>query len=196
MLNVRSYLFLLLVPALALSACGGDKTVDSTTGAVQEAIPREGSHLAGTYTANTRKTGDFTQLVLKTDGTYHARMVAACIAPNCRDIEQDGRFALFRRETLTYFQTYDAAGAVNGRYEYRLENDALLVRKLGVTDTFLQMLRAPTAWCAVNQDCALQDLQIGPCAGQYICTTANFCNWQCGAAPEIAGKNQKSGNGG
>jgi len=76
----RSCFFLFLVPALALAACGGDKPIDETNGAVEEAIP-VGVHLAGTYTSDSHLVGTFSELVLKTDGTYHATLVAACTRP-------------------------------------------------------------------------------------------------------------------
>jgi hypothetical protein len=163
---------------------------------MEEAVPSGGCHLAGTYTGSSRKAGGLSRLVLKTDGTYRARQVVVCVAPPCRDVEQDGRFTLLRRDALTFLQTYDATGAVNGRYQYMLAGDTLSLRKLGATDTFTPMARSQAAWCAVTQDCALQDLQIGPCAGQYICTTTSLCNWQCGAAPELAGAGAKPREGG
>lgn len=196
MLGQRSFYMLFLLPALALPACGGEKPADELTGAAEEAMPAPGAHLAGTYTTTTRKIGDFSQLVLKTDGTYHARVVVACMIAPCRDVEQDGRYTLLRRASLTYFQTYDVTGALKARYQYMLEGDALSVRKLGSNETFTRLMRSQAAWCAVTQDCALQDLQIGPCVGQYICMDTGVCNWRCGTAPEIAGKEQKAGNGG
>jgi len=196
MLGHRSYTFLCLVPALALLACGGEKPLDEITGAAEEAIPGGGYHLAGTYTGSSRGVGDFSQLVLKTDGTYHARQVVACVTLPCRDVEQDGRFTLLRRETINYLQTYNTTGEVNGRYQYILAGDTLSLRKLDSTATFTPMLRSPAAWCAVNQDCALQDLQIGPCAGQYICATTSVCTWQCGIAPEMAADTKELRSGG
>jgi len=196
MLGHRSYYFLFLVPALALLACGGEKPIDETTGAVQAPIPTGGVHLAGTYTGDSSHAGDFAQLVLKTDGTYHAQVFVWCVKDPCPPVEQDGRYALFRRDTLTYFQTYDASGTKGARYQYELRGDTLNLRRLVDSAPWTLMLRSPTAWCATNQDCALQDLQIGPCSGQYICTERSACNWHCGATPEIAGKSLKTGAGG
>jgi hypothetical protein len=196
MLGHRSYYFMFLVPALALLACGGEKPIDETTGAVEEPIPVGGVHLAGTYTGDSQQAGDFSQLVLKTDGTYHAKMVVWCFTLPCNPVEQDGRYTLFRRESLTYFQTYDASGTMNGRYQYLVRGDTLNLRNLIASSTWTTMLRSPTAWCATSQDCALQELVIGPCAGQYICTEGSTCNWSCGPAPEVAGANRKPGAGG
>jgi len=196
MLHGRSYFFLFLVPVLALSACGGEKPIDEPTGAVQEAIPSGGVHLAGTYTSDSQQAGMFSQLVLKTDGTYHAMLNNACTPPRCVSLEQNGRYLLFRRETIAYAQFYDAGGSMIGRYEYALRGDTLSLRKFATQARWTPMVRSPAAWCATNQDCALQDLQIGPCAGQYICTTTSTCNWHCGAEPEIAGKSPKTGAGG
>ena len=196
MLGQRSFYMLFVLPALALPACGGEKPVDEAVGAVEEAMPAPGAHLAGTYTGTSKQIGDFSQLVLKTDGTYHARVVVACMVAPCRDVEQDGRYTLLRRESLTYFQTYDVTGTAKARYQYTLQGDVLSVRRLNSNSTATRMVRSQAAWCAVTQDCALQELQIGPCAGQYICMDTGICNWQCGAAPEIAGKEPKTGNGG
>jgi len=195
MLGHRSYYFMFLVPALALLACGGEKSIDETTDAVEEPIPVGGVHLVGTYTGETHQAGNFSQLVLKTDGTYHAQMVVWCIIIPCNPVEEDGRYTLFRRDSLTYFQTYDTSGTAIARYQYQLRGDTLNLRRLAPSATWTTMLRSPAAWCATNQDCALQDLVIGPCAGQYICTEGNICNWQCGPAPELAGASRKPGAG-
>ena len=100
MLRERSYYFLFLVPVLTLAACGGDKQVDETTGAVQEAIPSGGYHFAGTYANSSRQVGTLSQLVLKTDGTFHSAKVVACITAPCNDVEQNGTYTLFRRDTF------------------------------------------------------------------------------------------------
>jgi hypothetical protein len=193
----RSWFFLFLLPALALPACGGEKPIDGPTGAVEEALPSGGPHLAGTYMSDSKNVGSFSQLVLKTNGTFHAMMNSDCIGERCTSVEQNGRFVLYRKETITYFELYGATLRVPlGRYQYMLQGESLSVRKLGSTDIFTPMARSPAAWCAVTQDCALQDLQIGPCAGQYICTTANLCTWLCGPAPEIAGASPKPATGG
>jgi len=189
MLRARSYLFLPLLScvALALAACEGEKPIDETTGAMQEAIPAPGVHLVGTYTNNNHEIGSFSQLVLKTDGTFHAATAVVCFAAPCNDPEQDGRYTLFRRETVTFFELYPLRGDQSlGRYQYALQGDTLSLRKFTPSASWTPMQRSPAAWCATNHDCAVQDLLAGPCAGQYVCADRNICNYQCGAAPEVA----------
>lgn len=204
MLRDRSYYFLFLVPVLTLTACGSDKPVDETTGAVQEAIPTGGYHFVGTYANSSRQVGSLSQLVLKTDGTFHSAKVVACITAPCNDIEQNGTYTLFRRDTFAYFELYERSShTAVARYQYTLRGDTLNIRPLSIptapiapTATWISMQRAPAAWCAITSDCAQQDLTPGPCAGQYICTEKSICNYQCGAAPEIARDNGKTRSGG
>jgi hypothetical protein len=175
---------LTLLPALTVTGCAGENTGDESTSEVQEAIPI-GVHLVGTYTGDSYQTGKFSQLVLKTDGTYHAMIFVNCVKAPCGDVEQDGRYHLFRRDTIAYFQTYDALGTVIARFQYALAGDTLNLRKLDPSATWTPMERSPTAWCATDQDCATQDLLPGPCAGQYRCDDNSACNYHCGTAPSL-----------
>ncbi len=174
---------LTVLPAITVTACAGEDTGDESTFADQEAIPRR-VHLVGTYTGDSYQAGNFSQLVLKTDGTYHAMIFVTCMKTPCNDVEQDGHYALFRRHTLTYFQTYDASGMAIDRIQYALNGDTLKLRKLVPSGTWTPMVRSPTAWCATDQDCATQDLPTGPCAGQYLCDDKSACNYHCGGASD------------
>jgi hypothetical protein len=174
---------LTLLPALTVAACVGGNTEDESTFEVQEAIPI-GVHLVGTYTGNSHQAGNFSQLVLKTDGTYHAMIFVICKKAPCPEVEQDGHYSLFQRDTIAYFQTYDASGTAIARVQYALNGDTLNLRKLEPSATWTPMERSPTAWCATDHDCATQDLLPGPCAGQYLCDDQSACNYHCGVAPD------------
>lgn len=176
---------LALVPALTLVACAAEKPSDDPSlGATEETIPSGDYHLAGTYIRASQHPGDLVRLVLKTDGTYHAETLLSCSPMGCVPGSTDGKYGLFQREQVTYFELYSTHGDVFARYQYNLEGEDLSLRQLDTESTWFTIRRSPAAWCAVTQDCALQELIPGPCAGQYLCESQkSLCNYHCGSEP-------------
>lgn len=178
---------LTIASVLAFAACGGDKTSnESARSQAQQAMPAADSlEYAGTFTSATRQVGDFTQLVLKTDGTYHRATLVACFREPCDPVQQDGLFRFSREATRAYLDFYQLNSEQIERYDYSRHGDLMNLHVVGRPGEGFSMQRAPVAWCASSGDCAVQNLADGPCAGQYVCGR-NMCNFQCGPAPEIA----------
>jgi len=196
MLHIRPFALMLvpalaLLPALSLVACGGDSTDDtSDVGVISEAIPADGSHFVGTYTnSDIMSSGDLSRIVLKKDGTFHTETFVECFKAPCHPISADGHFTLYRQDTVTYFQLYDASTGIEmGKYQYVLMGDFLNLRRLSATADghWMPMMRSPAAWCMTNNDCAQQELLPGPCAGEYVCQTQNICNYHCGTPTQMS----------
>jgi len=196
MLHIRPFALMLvpalaLLPALSLVACVADSTDDeSNVGVTSEAIPSNGVHFVGTYTnSDTMAPGDLSRIVLKKDGTFYTETFVQCFKAPCQPIAASGHYTLYRQDTITYFQLYDAAkGSPMGKFQYVLMGDFLNLRSLSETSDghWMPMLRSPAAFCMINNDCAQQDLLPGPCAGEYVCQTENICNYHCGIPTEMS----------
>jgi hypothetical protein len=194
MLRVR-FSVLALVPALALAACGEVKpSNESARDQVSQAMPAPSLSYAGTFTRTTPRIGGLTQLVLKTDGTYHRATLVVCFREPCDPVQQDGLFRFSQEATRTYLDFYEMNSEQIERYDYSLHGDIMTLHAAGRPGEEFTMQRAPVAWCASAADCAVQNLAVGPCAGQYVCGR-NMCNYQCGPVPEIAGAPLKARSG-
>jgi hypothetical protein len=184
--HALSILVLALAPlGCAPTGCAGtgpDPNEGNSLG-TEEAMSAGGATLAGTYQSDAMKVGSFAQLVLMTDGTYHGARVVACIKAPCPPIGEDGGVRLYARDGHKYMALTDASSHIE-RYEYALRDGTLRMQKLGDTSgEWLSMQRSTTAWCAESNDCAMQALPVGPCAGTWQCAR-EACNWSCGQAPK------------
>jgi hypothetical protein len=181
-----------LIGVLACAACGEmDKSEDpSTVQTTQEvsSVKVIDLGLVGTFMSDTRTAGDLAQLVLKTDGSFHSATFVECIAPPCNPVQEDGSYRISWRDSMRYMALLDTAGTVINRYQYELRDGALrLLRQSKTIENAegprpgWQVMRLDTtSWCAASSDCDLQNLPIGPCAGQWSCGE-NVCNWACGS---------------
>jgi hypothetical protein len=182
---------LALVPVLAFAACGGEKTSnESERGEAQQAMPVNSLNYIGTFATRAANVGDFTQLVLKTDGTYHRAMRVACFREPCDAVEKDGRYRFSSAARSTTLEFYQTNSEEVERYEYWQRGDTMGLHAVGRPGEGFSMQRAPAAWCARSEDCGVQNLPTGPCAGQYVCGQ-NICTYLCGPSPEIAGATPK-----
>src|SRR5262245_23463497 len=83
-----------LVCVLGLAACGAEKSEDPAAETAETTIDESVAkgfdlQLIGTFISDSRQPGDLTQLVLKTNNTFHSSTLVVCVAPPCDPIQQD-----------------------------------------------------------------------------------------------------------
>jgi hypothetical protein len=179
-----------LAIAFASAACGepqepADSTSDS---AEQSGSMRVGAPAyIGTFVADTGVVGELSQLVLKTDLSFHSTRVVVCVTRPCNPVPQDGEYRVSTLDGRNYITLYRADQVID-RYEYQIQADTLMLLRSATNAAegaggcgWVSMHRTTAAWCAASSDCALQNLPIGPCAGEYICSGSSVCNWSCAA---------------
>jgi hypothetical protein len=188
-----------LICLLGLAACGEEKSEDPAALTAQTTIEQaaKGPDLnpIGTFISDSRRPGDLSMLVLKTNNTFHMATNVECVIPPCDPVEQNGTYRLSVQQARQYMTLYNTESAVIARYQYAWRESSLYLWKVNPTgeamepSTGLQMWLSTTAWCAsptvsvapsviAPSDCDLQNLPIGPCAGQWSCET-NVCTWSC-----------------
>lgn len=184
------YALLALIPAAAIGigymACsGGDEAVNEAAILEAESAAVAGAgdpHVVGTWRAGDVKAGGTTLMVFKTDGTFARGMAVVCATTPCPDVLAQGKYQTFTLDKHT-FVTLQENDMIIDRYEYRVIGETmrlLRIGKGGVWESVTKTMDKP--WCAVPNDCSVQNLPVGPCAGQWLCG-ANVCNYQCGRPP-------------
>jgi hypothetical protein len=178
-----NYKTLVLVPAIVIgyAACvGEDSSDDPTAGAeaaladlTAESVTR--TPILGTFRNESAPTG-IAVLTLKSDWSYHKQEALVCVRYPCVGPQTNGLYRLMQRDGASYLVLMDDAGGAIERYSLLLKGDALYLEKSGEQRQTLQ--RSDCSWCAMPIDCTLQDLDVGPCAGEWTCAS-NACNYVC-----------------
>jgi hypothetical protein len=177
---------MLFVPALAfaLASCvSGDPTVEPTEEA-EEAILPGVQGMPGTFAGTPKMAGDLALLVLKTDGTFHTGKLVYCMIAPCPPFAGEGTYRLYQRD-MTSLLVLDRPGHETEIYRYMLSRDTMRLYRFG-SGHWQTLHRKVPAWCGVPDDCELQNLPPGPCAGEYRCAE-HACNFSCGIPRETAG---------
>lgn len=181
---LRTKLALLaLVPALALgySACVGEADTEDPEAVMEEeaTIVAPDPALIGTFRAVKLAVGQLALLVLKSDGTYHRGTLVACVTGPCNPASDDGKYTLWYRGGESFMTLYpDSRTASEERYQYYLRGSALRITRIGDPAWMTLGKTDGAAWCDVTNDCALQNLPVGPCATDWYCAT-NVCTYSC-----------------
>lgn len=191
-----------LICVLGLAACGEERSEDPAAQTMQPTIEETlakgvGPDMIGTFMSDSRRPGDLTQLVLKTNNTFHSATTVECFAPPCDPVQDDGMYKLYWRDSRRFIALYNRAEII-ARYQYEWRDNALYLLRVSANTeaapnaAWLPMWLSNTAWCAnptltpsaptasAPNDCQLQNLPIGPCAGEWMCVS-NTCNWDCAA---------------
>ena len=172
---------LILAPAVLVgyAACGGEDASQEDNGAAVAEMTAKPT-LIGTF-RDEHAAGGIAVLTLKTDWTFHLEEAIQCIRFPCVRPEQNGAYRL---------ETVDATNVLvlvnKGRdattvtyFQYLYRNDVLYLARFAREPVWQALPRAGAAWCAAPNDCELQNLPIGPCAGGWYCDS-NMCNYSCG----------------
>ncbi len=183
------YAMLALIPAVAIGvgymACsGGDEAVSEAAIMEAESAAIAGAgdpKLVGTWRSAAVNPGNVTLLVFKTDGTYARGMAVACATVPCPNVLSEGKYVSYARDGHTYV-TLQEKDMIVDRYEYKsIDLTTMRILRIvkgaqweSVTKT------ADKAWCGAVNDCKVQALPVGPCAGDWQCAL-NVCSYQCGA---------------
>lgn len=184
------YALLALIPAVGIGvgymACsGGDEAVVNESAIMEaesKAIAGVGDpRIVGTWRTTTVTPGNVTLFTFKTDGTFARGMAVACATVPCPDVLTQGKYKTFTRDAQTYISLQEN-DMITDRYEYKyVDNNTLRILRLGKGSQWQSITKsADKAWCGVANDCAIQGLPVGPCAGQWMCGL-NVCSYQCGA---------------
>ena len=190
MLCVRHFLMslpLALFPlGFALAGCvGADSELanEPIIDAVEQTLPASVSDtplLYGTWTGAITG-GQLNSLVLMSDGQFHSTESVVCIKAPCDAAERDGSYKLYTTDSRTYIDFGGPVSTIADRYEYSVAAETLRLRPLlPLRSEWFALERAEYAWCGNNQDCNVQNLPPGVCAGSYICGQQHRCAWNCG----------------
>jgi len=185
MLRAR-YTMLILLPAIFVgyAACGGEDASEDTTVediGVAEAQSTTQPMILGTFRDEGAHAG-IAVLTLKKDLTYHLEEGVECIRAPCILPEMNGLYKMGTKDGVPVLVLMDknTTSAPVEYLRYKYTRDTLYVAPDSRLGTWQALKRTEAqAWCGVPNDCALQDLQIGPCAGQWYCP-ANVCRYACG----------------
>jgi hypothetical protein len=183
----QSVASLLVASIVALAGCADDAiSADLAAGHegndLSEAATDE--QLIGTFRAQEVGIGELMLLVIKADATYHYGMAIVCAAkPDlCGPIQDDGYYKLTHNAPYKYIDLFDVAGNAKARFQYDLDGDTLQIRRLDTGGEWRSMKRTAPPWCAVPNDCGLQNLPEARCVGEWSCAT-NACAFQCEPHP-------------
>jgi hypothetical protein len=173
---------LLLVPALLTGylACGGEDAGDENNG-VFEARMTSASTIFGTF-RNEQSGSGIAVLTLKTDWTFHLEEGLVCVRAPCPLPEVNGSYRMgqLNGDNVLMLQGEVGDGRTQLEYlRYFLRDEVLYLAPVARYSTWQKLPRSEPAWCGVQDDCALQNLQDGPCAGQWYCASS-ACNYSCG----------------
>lgn len=185
MLRAR-YRVLTLLPAILVgyAACGGeDASQDSTVEdiGVAEAQASTEPMIVGTFRDEMAHAG-VAVLTLKRDLTYHLEEGVECIRAPCIRPEMNGLYRMGTKNGLPVLvlMDRDPTSAPVEYLKYKYTGDVLYIAPDTRLGTWQALKRTDDqAWCAVPNDCGLQSLPLGPCAGQWYCP-ANVCKYACG----------------
>ncbi len=198
MLRAR-YSVLAFIPFFACAACGNKEApTGNSTEQIGELVTAEPSYTAmvGTFEGATGAPGDLTRLVMKTDRSFHSDTVVACANSNvtspCNPVAQDGVYKLYKLEDRTYVALYNKDGSQLQRYQYIKREKTLQLRRLAPEAPWRSLDQAVNAWCGAAADCALQNLPVGPCAGEWACGSS-MCKYEC-AKPSCDSANNPMGS--
>ena len=179
---LRTYhAMLILVPTLLFgyAACGGEDTSEEDTAAAGGEMPAKPT-LIGTFRDEHASAG-IAVLTLKTDWTFHLEEAVQCVRYPCILPEQNGAYTLAKVDgtdvLMLMNQGRDLTQVTYYRYLYR--DDILYLARPDHQLVWQALPRSEISWCAAANDCELQDLQTGPCAGGWYCAK-NVCNYSCG----------------
>ena len=181
---LRAYrAMLILVPALLVgyAACGGveDASESEDSGAVaaeMRILPK----LVGTF-RDEGAAGGIAVLTLKTDWTFHLEDAIQCIRFPCNRPETNGVYRYGQIDGQPVLMLFEGARqtTMGGTYlRYFFRDDVLYVAPVGRYSAWQALPRSDDAWCDAPKDCALQDLERGPCAGFWYCG-ASVCDYSC-----------------
>ena len=189
MLRAR-HTMLILLPAIFVgyAACGGEDASEETTveentveevGAVEATTRTE--PILGTFRDEQAHYG-IAVLTLKRDATYHLEEGVECVKAPCIRPEMNGiyKVGMMNGSAVLMLMDRNSTAAPPTYLKYMVREDVLYVAPFARNATWQALKRTEDqAWCAVPNDCALQNLQTGPCAGQWSCP-ANVCQYACG----------------
>lgn len=177
-----TYAMLMLLPALVVgyAACAPEDASEEND-AVAEAELTTAPRLNGTFRAEQMHYG-IALLTLKKDWTFHLEQGVECICAPCIRPELNGTYQMTTFEGANALALYAVprSTATPVQYlKYILRGDTLYVASTERGALYQALQRSDVTWCAVQNDCAMQDQVPTPCAGTWYCA-ANACNFTCG----------------
>jgi len=122
--------------------------------------------------------GQFSSIVLMTDGRYHYAKSVVCMKAPCNPVVSDGVYSLYKVDRSFFVVFREGTSREGERYEYAVEDTTLRIRPAVAGSQWQTMQQSPIAWCATTRECNVQNLATGPCAGAYACEQS-ACTWKC-----------------
>lgn len=155
--------------AAALLACGGAVNRDEVAGSELAQVQQRAEQMEplGTFVAEPMSAGDLVNLVLMTDGRFHAEQQVVCVMEPCNPVPMDGTFERVTLGASRQLRLYDAEKVLVASYEYRYDGSTAL--ELRGEAGWQTMGQAAKAWCAQVADCPVQGLITPACDGNWHC---------------------------
>lgn len=154
--------------AAALFACGGasvqNEQQDSELAAMEQHTTA--AEPLGTFTTAEPQAGDLQNLVLMSDGRFHAEQVVYCLTAPCDPAPMNGTYERVSNNFARQLKLYDAEGVLVASYQYTYDGETLNVRGEG---EWQAMNQAETAWCGQVADCQVQGIVTPACEGNWHC---------------------------
>jgi hypothetical protein len=173
-MKVRS---LFCVGILFVAGCGGTAEVggdDEAVASSDDALSTR-AELVGGWDA---KSGSFTGLAFKADGTFFYEHTVYCVRAPCYPITQSGHWTASRSSIYLAL-----GGGVRIRWGYTLNPRGILT----LTDTNGLVLGTFTkqgTYCRTTTQCEGQSYPALGCVGYTTCDeTTNRCGYSCGLSP-------------
>ena len=118
-------------------------------------------------------------LTPKTDWTYHIEKAIVCAKYPCERPQANGLYRFIKLGDANLLMLMDSAGRNVEMYKYLLRENILAIAPNVDMARWQSLTRSDVSWCGVPNDCPLQNLPVGPCAGRWVCPS-NACNYTCG----------------
>jgi len=161
------------------AACTAEDVSDESNGTGEAQVTTESS-LIGTFRADDAYYG-VAVLTLKTDHTFHLEEGMECVHAPCDRTQMNGVYTLRSTTSGSSVLALMPTGHTTDQVEYlqyMVREDGLYVAPLTKGATWQLLRRSGQAWCGVTNDCALQQLPPGPCAGEWYCSSS-VCDYTC-----------------
>lgn len=171
------------------TGCAGDAADEGDSeeaAATQDELNSNATRLVGAYaiSSESMRPPNFEGIVLQRDGSFFADVDTGirCVRSPCpSQVRLSGKFTA----TKNYLRLIPAAGEQSphyGRYRYTLSTDGLLSlsRPNAGSAGWSNTLDKSPSYCQAAEDCGGQGLVHPMCVGQWTCSEARTCGYQCG----------------
>jgi hypothetical protein len=184
---------LLAVSAIAYAGCAAHTDQVEGSAETNEALKFHAPELVGAYTLATGFTGDFTHLVLKSDGSFFNETDIECITVPCNNPRQHGKWSStqFSPTQGLGSLTLSPVGAAKMHYVVSLAGDHRSMKLTHSTTESASLYNRVGTFCDMATDCAGQPVpamrmmcRVGDTMQTVCVQESHSCVAKCAPKPE------------